>query len=78
MRLIYVLKCGDCPLYLPRVPSSTTWGPDPCAAPEQCTHPDAKAVPADLTLGGPEVMPHKCPMLKQSMVYKAALQRKPK
>ncbi len=77
MRLIYVLKCGDCPLYLPEVPAVASIGSQEPAIPQECTHPDAKAVPADLTLGGPEVLPHKCPMLKQSMVYKAALTRKP-
>jgi hypothetical protein len=77
VRPIYVLKCGDCPLYLPHCPAGHTNGKPVPAIPQECTHPDAKAVPADLTLGGPEVMPHKCPMLKQPLTYRAALQRKP-
>lgn len=77
MREIYILKCGDCPLYVRESygPISSTGGK---RYPQDCTHPASKTVPAELTLGGPEVMPHKCPMIRESLTYRAVLQRNPK
>jgi hypothetical protein len=72
MRLTYILKCGECPMYspgLPRDESSRLTGPP---TPQACNHPDS----TNITLGGPEAMPHKCPMLRVPISYRAAIRSK--
>jgi hypothetical protein len=74
MRQIYVLKCGDCPLYLPEVPAiECGWNGAP-PIPDKCTHPANDGI----TLGGSAVLPHKCPMIREPLTYRAVLQRNPK
>ena len=77
MKLTHVYKCGDCPLYLPHCPAGKSNGRPVAEMPQQCTHPDMSTGMIDLTLGGPNVLPHKCPMLKNAILYRAALTRKP-
>ena len=68
MKLIHILQCGECPMYTYRREYAGVHHPD------VCRHPYNEGI----TLGGPDVMRHKCPMLKTPIVYKAALQSKPK
>ena len=72
MRLTYILKCGECPMYSP-----AKYGPVSAAGskayPQACKHPDNNGI----TLGGPEVMPHHCPMLRVPISYRAAIRSKP-
>ena len=73
MRLTYIYKCGDCPMYTPDCPAGSSNGKPVPVIPQRCSHPDND----NITLGGPEVMPHHCPMLTQPLAYKSELRRKP-
>jgi len=62
MRTTYILKCADCPMF------------EDGEGPDRCTHPANDGI----TLGGPEVLPHHCPLIKEPMAFRAVLARKPK
>ncbi len=73
MRTTYILKCADCPFYSFGLPA--TGGHNSCPPiPQKCTHPANDGI----TLGGPEVLPHHCPLIKEPMAFRAVLARKPK
>ncbi len=74
MRTTYILKCADCPFYSFEIPGSTCgWNGGP-GTPDKCTHPANDGI----TLGGPDVLPHRCPLIKEPMAFRAVLARKPK
>ena len=74
MRTTYILKCADCPFYVPHCPAGTSNGRPVPDWPQRCTHPANDGI----TLGGPNVLPHHCPLIKEPMAFRAVLARKPK
>lgn len=74
MRTTYILKCADCPFYVHETPAVECGWTGSASIPQDCTHPANDGI----TLGGPEVLPHHCPLIKEPMAFRAVLARKPK